>query len=223
MSRIGKRVITIPQGVTVEASNTLLPVAGSIGYLVSVTGSNGTVLVQEVKAPIQVSIRDNCVIVERMNDESQSKALHGLYNRLIQNMITGVTDGFTKTLILNGVGYKANMKGEDLVLNLGKSHPDEIKAEKGIKVKILTPAEIQTLNLGKEGVGVVIQVSGANNAQVGQFASKIRACRPVEPYYMYGIRYSDEHIIRKETKKAKGGKGGGGKAGGAAGAKGGKK
>jgi len=202
MSRVGKNIISIPAGVTVETENNTVKVS-----------SGNTVLTQDINSAIQVEIKEGKVTLSRQNDENQTRALHGLYNRLIQNMILGVTKGFTKTLILNGVGYKANMRGEDLVLNLGKSHTDEIKAEAGIKVKILTPVEVQALNLGKEGVGLVIQVSGANKEQVGQFASKIRACRKVEPYYMYGIRYSDEKIIRKETKKAKGGKAGGAKGG----------
>lgn len=213
MSRVGKNIIKIPQGITVTATETLLPVAGVQGYLVTVTGPKGTVLTQEVKNPIRVKINDGTITLERSNDLPQSSALHGLYNRLIQNMIVGVTVGFVKILILNGVGYKAKLESNKLVLNLGKSHSDEIKFESGITLKILTPAEIQALNLGKDGISVVIQVSGADKEAVGLFASRIRDLRPVEPYYLYGIRYSDEKIIRKETKKAKGGKGGAAKGG----------
>jgi len=202
MSRVGKATIQIPTGVKVEYSNGTIPTTGHNGFLVSVTGPKGDVLVQEIKAPIFVTTDEQHVHVKRHNDTNEAKSLHGLYNRLIKNMITGVTQGFTKTLILNGVGYKGAMKGEDLVLNLGYSHPCEIKAESGVKFKVLTPQEIQALNLGKEGIGVVIQVSGANREKVGAVAAKIRDLRKVEPYHLYGIRYSDEHVIRKESSKS---------------------
>jgi len=202
MSRVGKHLIEIPSGVVVEYSNGTIPTTGHNGFLVSVTGPKG-VLIQEIKTPIYVTVEGNHVHVKRHNDESQSKALHGLYNRLIQNMIEGVTKGFTKTLILNGVGYKANMKGEDLQLALGYSHPLEVKAEEGVKFKICNPTEVQALNLGKDGIGVVIQVTGANREKVGAVASKIRDLRKVEPYHLYGVRYSDEHVIRKESKSGK--------------------
>jgi large subunit ribosomal protein L6 len=122
-------------------------------------------------------------------------------------MIIGVTKGFTRYLILNGVGYKAVMKGADLTLNIGLSHSVDVKAEDGIKFKVLTPAEVAELNLGKEGIGAVIGISGIEKEKVGAFASKIRDLRPVEPYHMYGIRYSDEKVRRKESKSgAKGAK-----------------
>jgi len=192
MSRVGKTIINIPAGVSVEFKDGIVTVAGS-----------KATLKQEIKSPITVEVKNNQVTVNRGNDESKTKALHGLYNRLIQNMIEGVTKGFTKTLILNGVGYKAAMKGADLSLALGMSHPCEIKAEEGITFKICTPAEIQTLNLGKDGIGVVLQITGASKERVGAMASKIRDLRPVEPYHMYGIRYSDERVVRKESKSGK--------------------
>ena len=192
MSRVGKEIIQIPSGVTVEFAD------GNV----TVRGGN-SVLTQEIKGGITVEVSGSSVNLKRPNDESQTKALHGLYNRLIKNMITGVTKGFTKTLILNGVGYKANMKGENLSLNLGKAHADEVRAEPGVRFKICTPAEVQALNLGKDGIGVVIQVSGASKEKVGAMASRIRDLRKVEPYHLYGIRYSDEHIIRKESKSGK--------------------
>lgn len=194
MSRVGRTLITIPAGVTVEFAN----------GVVTVSGNNGT-LKQEIKSPISVVVDGNIVRVERGNDENKSRALHGLYNRLVQNMVTGVSAGFTKTLILNGVGYKAALNGADLKLNLGKSHPDEVKGEAGIKFKICTPQEVAALNLGlsKE---LVVQVSGACKEQVGSIASKIRDLRKVEPYHLYGIRYSDEHVQRKESKSGAKGK-----------------
>jgi len=197
MSRVGKTIIKIPSGVKFE-----IIYGDGDKRLASVTGKNG-VLLQEIKPSIWIEHNETEVTLKRENDESATRALHGLYNRLIQNMVKGVTEGFTKTLILNGVGYKAVMKGEDLVLNLGYSHPCEIKGENGIKFKILAPAEVQALNLGKDGVGLVIQVSGANREQVGAVAGRIRDLRKVEPYHLYGVRYSDEFVMRKESKSGK--------------------
>ena len=196
MSRVGRAIITVPAGVSVQFENGVVTVSGSLGTLT-----------QEIKSPISVVVEGNTVRVERGNNENQSRALHGLYNRLIQNMVTGVSKGFTKTLILNGVGYKAAMKGADLALNLGYSHPSDVKAVQGITFKVCTPQEIAALNLGKDGIGQVVQVSGISKELVGSVASKIRDLRPVEPYHMYGVRYSTERVIRKESKSgAKGGK-----------------
>ena len=196
MSRVGRTIIKIPAGVNVTYANNK----------VTVTNGNKT-LSREIKAPIAVEIQGDEIKVTRGNDENLSRSLHGLYNRLIQNMITGVTKGFTKYLILNGVGYKAALKGEDLVLNLGFSHPIDVKCDAGIKFKVLTPAEVNELNLGKEAIGLVISVSGIDKEQVGLVAGKIRDLRPVEPYHLYGIRYTDERVRRKESKSgAKGAK-----------------
>jgi len=208
MSRVGKALIQIPSGVKVEIiygypqGHEAHGKGDTDKRLISVTGPKG-VLLQEVKPVIWIEMKDSNIELKRENDLAQTKALHGLYNRLIQNMIAGVTKGFTKILILNGVGYKANMKGADLVLNLGMSHPCEIKAEQGITFKILAPAEVQALNLGKDGIGVVLQVSGASKEKVGAMSSRIRDLRPVEPYHLYGIRYSDEFVMRKESKSGK--------------------
>ena len=195
MSRVGKTIINIPAGVTVEFS----------GGVVTVAGPKGT-LTQEIKSPITVIIEGSTVKVERGNDQNLSRSLHGLYNRLIQNMVTGVSQGFTRTLILNGVGYKAALKGADLTLNLGYSHPSEVKAVEGVTFKVCTPQEIATLNLGRDGIGQVVQVMGASKELVGAVASKIRGLRPVEPYHLYGVRYSDERVIRKASKSGAKGK-----------------
>lgn len=196
MSRVGKTIIKIPAGVQVTYAD----------RVVTVTQGNNT-LSREIRTPIDVEIQNDEIKVTRGNDANLSRSLHGLYNRLIQNMIKGVTKGFSKYLILNGVGYKATMKGEDLVLNLGYSHSIEIKCEPGIKFKILTPAEVNELNLGKEGIGTVIAVNGIDKEKVGLVAGKIRDLRPVEPYHMYGVRYRGEHVRRKESKSgAKGAK-----------------
>ena len=196
MSRVGRTIIKIPAGVNVNFAN------GEV----SVSSGNNT-LRQEIKSPIDVVIANGEITVTRGNDTALARSLHGLYNRLIQNMVTGVTKGFTKNLILHGVGYKAAMKGNDLVLNIGFSHPNEVKCEDGVRFKILTPAEINELNLGKVAIGVVISIQGIDKEKVGAVASRIRDLRPAEPYHLYGIRYSDEKISRKESKSgAKGAK-----------------
>ena len=195
MSRVGKTIIKIPAGVQVTYAD----------RVVTVTKGNNT-LSREIRKPIEVEIQNDEIKVTRGNDVNLSRSLHGLYNRLIQNMIVGVTEGYTKHLILHGVGYKASLKGEDLVLNLGFSHPIEVKAESGIKFKILTPAEVNELNLGKEGVGTVVAVNGIDKEKVGLVAGKIRDLRPVEPYHMYGVRYRGERVRRKESKAGAKGK-----------------
>ena len=214
MSRVGKTIIKVPAEVKVEIiygypqgqaqSKSASEKTENVGdkRLISVTGPKG-VLLQEMRPSVWAEIGNGQIELKRANDEALTKSLHGLYNRLIQNMITGVTKGFTKTLICHGVGYKANMKGENLVLNLGMSHPSEVAAEDGVKFKICNPTEVQALNLGKEAIGVVIQVTGASKEQVGAVASKIRGIRKVEPYHLYGIRYSNEHVVRKESKSGK--------------------
>lgn len=195
MSRVGKTIIKIPAGVQVTYAD----------RVVTVSKGNNT-LSREIRMPIDVEIQNDEIKVTRGNDVNLSRSLHGLYNRLIQNMIVGVTEGYTKHLILHGVGYKASLKGEDLVLNLGFSHPIEVKAESGIKFKILTPAEVNELNLGKEGVGTVVAVNGIDKEKVGLVAGKIRDLRPVEPYHMYGVRYRGERVRRKESKAGAKGK-----------------
>jgi large subunit ribosomal protein L6 len=198
MSRVGREIIDVPLNVRLETYND-----GGL-EMVSATGPKG-VLIQEIKPCVKIVAETDGAKVRltRTDDDKLSKELHGLYSRLIQNMIKGVTEGFTRTLILNGVGYKASLKGDDLVLSLGYSHPCEVAAETGIKFKVLTPAEVQNMNLGKDGIGVVIQVSGASKEQVGAVASRIRGLRKVEPYHLYGIRYSDEFVMRKESKSGK--------------------
>jgi large subunit ribosomal protein L6 len=178
MSRIGKKPITIPAGVqvTVDANN-----------LVTVTGPKGK-LTQEVKKEVAVKINGNEITVENIGKSKNANAFHGLYRQLIANMIEGVNKGFTKRLTINGVGYKITQKGSDLVLNIGYSHPVEVKAVEGI-----------TLSFEKNEV----IVSGISKEAVGQFAATIRNLRPVEPYHAYGIYYSDEQVRRKEIKSGK--------------------
>ena len=130
----------------------------------------------------------NVIEVKRPSDDKEHRALHGLTRSLLHNMVVGVSEGFSKTLTINGVGYKANMKGNDVELGLGFSHPVIVKAEDGI-----------TLSCDKNSV----TVHGIDKEKVGQFAARIRALRPVEPYHAYGVYYADETVRRKEIKSGK--------------------
>ena len=182
MSRIGKLPITIPAGVTVsvDAEN-----------VVTVSSSKGT-LTQKVSKLIKVNVENNQVIVEKLAETNEANAMHGLYRTLINNMVIGVTQGFKKSLTVNGVGFKVSKQGNKLVMNLGLSHPVEVMEEDGVKLS----------NNNNE-----IIVEGISKERVGAMASKIRAIRPVEPYHGYGIRYTDETVSLKEGKSSgKGGK-----------------
>ena len=197
MSRVGKTIIKVPAGVNVEVSPNL----------VKITGTQG-VLTQEIKGGIMVECANSEILVKRPNDEPATRSLHGLYNRLIQNMVKGVSEGFTKYMFLNGVGYKASVKPDGgLTLALGLSHPVEVATTQGIKMGVLTPQEVQALGFGKEKATVILSVKGHCKETVGAVSAKIRALRPVEPYHFYGIRYSDEYVAKKESKSgAKGAK-----------------
>ncbi|MBE5736720.1 MAG: 50S ribosomal protein L6 [Clostridiales bacterium] len=177
MSRIGRNPIELPAGVNVSVN----------GTLVSVTGPKGS-LSREINPKIEVVVEGNTVKVLNNNTEAQYKAYHGLYRQLIANMVEGVSKGYEKTLNVNGVGFKITQQGKDLVLNIGFSHPVEVKAVEGI-----------TLSCDKSS----IKVAGIDKELVGQFAAKIRAIKPVEPYHAYGISYADEVIVRKEVKSGK--------------------
>ena len=174
MSRIGKMPIVIPAGVevTVDDANT-----------VTVKGPRGT-LTQDVHKNITVSVEGSEVLVTRHDDEKENRSLHGLTRSLIANMVKGVTDGFSKTLEVVGVGYRAQMQGKDLVMNLGYSHQVVMSPIEGI--------EIACPNAN------TIVVSGNDKQKVGQFAAEVREKRPPEPYKGKGIKYADEHIRRKE-------------------------
>ena len=174
MSRIGRLPIDIPAGVTVTVN----------GQNVSVAGKLGT-LTQDVDKTISVKVEGNQVVLTRANETGDVKAKHGLYRQLIANMVKGVSEGFSKTLNINGVGYKATLQGTKVVLNIGFSHPVELIPTEGIKLAVN---------------GNDVTVSGIDKAKVGQFAAKIRDLKPVEPYHAYGIKYADEVVIRKEGK-----------------------
>lgn len=178
MSRIGRQPIVIPAGVEISVSPE---------NLVTVKGAKG-VLTLAVNKNISVEIEAGEAHVKRSNDEKENRAMHGLYRKLIANMVEGVTNGFKKSLVINGVGYKVAKQGKKVVLNVGYSHPVEVEEQDGITFECPNANEIT--------------VSGIDKDLVGQVAANIRKIRIPDPYHAYGIRYSDEVIVRKEGKKA---------------------
>ena len=181
MSRIGKKVIAIPAGVTVEFKD----------GVVTVKGGKGT-LTREVKGNIDVKQEGAELHVVALDEGKTTNARHGLYRALIANMVKGVSEGFTKSLEIRGVGWKAQMSGNKLVLNVGFSHPIEVVQPEGIKIECPSQTEIT--------------VSGIDKVKVGQVAADLRAVRVPEPYHGYGIRYKGEHVEHKEGKTSGKGK-----------------
>lgn len=179
MSRIGKLPINIPQGVQV-----------SIGTdnLVTVKGPKGT-LSKKLHKDMIIKSEENRITVERPSDEKEHRALHGLTRSLIYNMVVGVTEGYSKSLEINGTGYRAQKNGNNLILNVGYSHPVEIAAPEGITYEV--PAANK------------IVVKGIDKQLVGEMAAEIRAVRKAEPYLGRGIKYENEVIRRKEGKAGK--------------------
>ena len=178
MSRIGLKPITIPAGVDVNID----------GTAITVKGPNGT-LSMNAHPNMTVSVEGSEIIVKRPNDEKENRSLHGLTRSLIANMVTGVTDGFKKNLEVNGVGYRVQMQGSSLVMNLGYSHQVIMDAPEGVKIECPSATSIV--------------ISGADKQKVGQFAAQVREKRPPEPYKGKGIKYAEEHIRRKEGKAGK--------------------
>ena len=176
MSRIGRAPVAIPAGVEVNVAD---------NNVVTVKGPKGT-LTQQFNANLTINVEGNVITVARPNDLKENRALHGLTRSLINNMVVGVTEGFKKTLEVNGVGYRVALEGNKLVMNLGFSHQVIMEAPAGITVEVPNP------NL--------IIVSGFDKQLVGQFAANIREKRPPEPYKGKGIKYSDEVIRRKVGK-----------------------
>ena len=181
MSRIGRMPIAIPAGVEVKLD----------GNTVTVKGPKGT-LSRTVHQNMNVAVEGAEVILTRPHDNKENRSLHGLTRTLIANMVEGVTNGFSKELEVNGVGYRAQKQGNDLVLTIGYSHNVVMAAPEGISIDVPTPNKVV--------------VSGADKQKVGQFAAEIREKRPPEPYKGKGIKYATEHIRRKEGKAGKGGK-----------------
>ena len=179
MSRIGKKPIEIPAGVEVTMD----------GNSVTVKGPKGT-LTQEFNPNITITVEGNVITLTRPNDEKENRALHGLSRALLANMIEGVTNGFKKVLDVNGVGYRVQKQGKQLVMNLGFSHQVIMEEIDGITIECPTANQII--------------ISGTDKQKVGQFAAEVREKRPPEPYKGKGIKYADEVIRRKEGKAGKG-------------------
>jgi large subunit ribosomal protein L6 len=178
MSRIGRMPVPIPSGVDVTID----------GREVTVTGPKGK-LSLEVAEPIEVSQNDGVITVTRPNDEGNVRALHGLSRSLVANMVTGVTEGYRKTLEIVGVGYRVQAKGPNLEFSLGFSHPVTVSPPEGITLRVETPTRLV--------------VEGIDKQQVGEVAANIRKLRKPDPYKGKGLRYSGEHIRRKVGKAGK--------------------
>lgn len=178
MSRIGKKPIALPADVDFAVSTQ---------NVVSVSGKLGK-LEQKVSNLLKVELVDGNVVVSTLNNSREANSQHGLFRTLIANMIEGVTNGFSKSLVINGVGYKVFERPTGIELKIGYSHPVMFDAPEGIKITCPSQQDIT--------------VTGFDKQKVGQVAANIRAIQPVEPYHAYGIRYIDEEVIRKEGKTA---------------------
>ncbi|MUT68206.1 50S ribosomal protein L6 [Paenibacillus sp. NEAU-GSW1] len=178
MSRIGRKPIQVPNGVTINLDNTVITVKGPKGTLS-----------REIHKDMKVNVEANEIVVERPSDNKLHRSLHGTTRSVIANMVSGVTEGFSKNLELVGVGYRANKTGDKIVLNVGYSHPVEIAPEQGIEFDVPANTKITVRGIDKERVGAV--------------AAQIRSVREPEPYKGKGIKYEGERIIRKEGKAGK--------------------
>jgi large subunit ribosomal protein L6 len=177
MSRIGRQPISVPDGVEVQVASGEVTVKGPKGELE-----------QEVSREMQVELADGTLTVQRPTDRGDHRALHGLTRSLLANMVVGVTEGYEKRLEIQGVGYRAQLRGKDLELSLGYSHPVSVEAPEGIEFEVPQPTEIV--------------VRGIDKQQVGQIAADIRKRRPPEPYKGKGVRYAGEQVARKVGKRA---------------------
>ncbi|MEE3333601.1 MAG: 50S ribosomal protein L6 [Ruminococcus sp.] len=179
MSRIGRKPINIPAGVTVSVDNGVIEVKGPKGTLDF-----------KFNPAMQVEVKGEEITVARPDDNKINRSLHGLTRTLIANMVTGVTEGYKKELLVNGVGYRVEKKGKQCVMNLGYSHKVIVEENEDIKIEVPDPNRIV--------------ISGIDKQKVGQFAAEVREKRPPEPYKGKGIRYVDEYVRRKEGKAGKG-------------------
>ncbi|GIP30572.1 50S ribosomal protein L6 [Paenibacillus sp. J23TS9] len=178
MSRIGRKPIAVPSGVDITLNNTEITVKGPKGSLT-----------RELHKDMKVTVENNEIVVERPSDNKLHRSLHGTTRSVVNNMVSGVTEGFSKSLELVGVGYRASKSGDKIVLNVGYSHPVEITPEAGIEFEV--PANTKII------------VRGIDKERVGAYAAKIRSVREPEPYKGKGIKYEGERIIRKEGKAGK--------------------
>ncbi|MGN0485840.1 MAG: 50S ribosomal protein L6 [Acutalibacteraceae bacterium] len=179
MSRIGRAPIAIPAGVDVTVDGSTVTVKGAKGTLTKTLHSNMT-----------ITKDGDTILVTRPDDNKENRSLHGLTRTLIANMIEGVANGYKKELEINGIGYRAEKKGNSLVMKIGFSHDVTMEEPEGITIEVPAPNKIV--------------ISGADKQKVGQFAAEVREKRPPEPYKGKGIKYADEHIRRKEGKAGKG-------------------
>lgn len=178
MSRIGRKPIEVPSGVEVTLNNAAITVKGPKGTLT-----------RELHRDMKVTVEGNTITVERPSDNKEHRSLHGTTRSVVNNMVSGVTDGFSKSLELVGVGYRASKSGDKIVLNVGYSHPVEITPESGIEFEVPSNTKIIVRGIDKE--------------RVGAYAAQIRSVREPEPYKGKGIKYEGERIIRKEGKAGK--------------------
>jgi large subunit ribosomal protein L6 len=176
MSRVGSSAITIPADVTLSND----------GGVIVVKGKNGE-LSTSLHSDVELSVADNVATLKPARDTRHAKALWGTMRSNLNNMVVGVTEGFTRKLEINGVGYRAAMQGNKLVLSLGFSHPVEMEVPTGLKVAVENNTSVT--------------ITGADKQLLGQFASEVRAKRPPEPFKGKGVKYADEYIVRKEGKK----------------------
>ena len=179
MSRIGKQPIALPVKVEVKIQKTTVTVKGPKGQLVDTFSPDMT-----------IKMEDNTIVVERPSDLRHHKALHGLTRSLLSNMVQGVSEGFRKTLRIEGVGYQASLQGKNLQLKLGHSHDVVVEAPENI-----------SFDVPKDSRGTVIHIDGIDKQAVGQIAANVRGWRPPEPYKGKGVRYVDEYVRRKAGKK----------------------
>lgn len=179
MSRIGRLPVDVPQGVDVQINGTNVRVKGPKGQIE-----------HTFPASMSIKLESGQVIVKRPSDDGKHRSLHGMTRALINNMVIGVTQGFEKVLEINGVGYRAELKGKSLIINVGYSHPVEVEPPEGIVFEV-------------EDRSKVIHIKGYDKALVGQVAADIRSIRPPEPYKGKGIKYRDERIRRKAGKVGK--------------------
>jgi large subunit ribosomal protein L6 len=177
MSRIGRQPIPVPESVTVAIEPGLVTVNGPKGELQ-----------ERVSRDIAVEEDDGQILVKRPSDRGEHRALHGLTRSLIANMVRGVTEGFEKRLEIQGVGYRAQLRGRDVELAIGFSHPVQVRAPDGIELEVPAPTQVV--------------VRGSSKQAVGEVAARIRKVRPPEPYKGKGIRYAGEHVQRKVGKRA---------------------